>query len=97
MPWLERGAGKSAVTIAERFQSFAGRRRRRTTDTNHLCGWSFSANCFAAANFALRNKVIRVRIFDGELGFGLAFQIAPLVAYVEHDGVSLGHNAGAHI
>ena len=43
----------------------------------------------------LRDEVERIGIFNGELGLGLAFEIAPLIANVEHNFVALGLDSGA--
>jgi hypothetical protein len=42
-------------------------------------------------------KVIRVRIFYGELCFWISFQVAPLVTDVENKLVALGDNLRAGI
>jgi hypothetical protein len=38
----------------------------------------------------LGDEVVGIGVFDGELGLGLAFEVAPLVADVENDLVALG-------
>lgn len=64
---------------------------------NEGCGTCGAWTRWPRRDCRLWKKVKRVWILDRELGFGSAFEIAPLVADIQHDLVSLRDNLGAHV
>jgi len=70
----------------------------QTTALGMRGDWSASDSlrkCTYCTKRILLEKVIRIGIFDGVLGLGIASEIAPLVSYVQDNFVSLGLEFGA--